>query len=304
MTNTCKYCNNSFESKTSTKRYCSNKCENDDRKLKIKLNNIEWYIYKENYNLYPDYYLLNRIKYGDAHKNKCCICGIEYKKDTRTCSSICNKKLREKTCIQNFGNISNFSSDICKNEIKNIIKEKYNVENVFQLQEVKDKIKNTLIKRYNVNNPSYHLDVKIKRQKTGELNGTRIPTIKKTEWEIYKLHVHTCTRYNVNRFGFKYWGNNFIKKWSKYDHHVDHIYSVYDGFINKIPAYIIASFSNLRFIDAKENIKKGKKSLSTKEELLENYYNFFITEYEKSKPLTDKLINIINEHNIYLNETK
>lgn len=305
MKNICNHCNTEFESKTSTKRYCSIKCENDDRKILIEINNKTWYIYKENFEKYPEYYLANRCNFGDAIKNKCIICEIEFNKYSRTCSKKCSKILSQNTCLKNFGSTSNLNKDsIGKKEINKIVKEKYGVDNVFQLKEVKDKILKTFITKYNITNPSYNLNVKLKRRKTGEKNGTVIPLHLKNEWDYYKMHVHSCTKYSVNRFGFKYWGKDFIKKWNKYDHHVDHIYSVYDGFINKIPAYIIASFSNLRFIPAKQNMAKSKKSLITKEELLNNYYDFFISEYEKTKPLTEKLLKLIEENKFFIKNIK
>ena len=48
------------------------------------------------------------------------------------------------------------------------------------------------------------------------------------------------------------------------NYHIDHIISVYDGFRLKIPEKEIANISNLRIIEAKENLKKGKKSIFNK----------------------------------------
>lgn len=51
--------------------------------------------------------------------------------------------------------------------------------------------------------------------------------------------------------------------------HVDHIYSVLDGFINEIAPAIISHPKNLRILEAKKNSSKGCKSEITLEELLE-----------------------------------
>ena len=54
-------------------------------------------------------------------------------------------------------------------------------------------------------------------------------------------------------------------------YHIDHIYSVADGFRNNIDPKIISSICNLRLIDSEYNLKKGSKSDISIEELLENY---------------------------------
>lgn len=51
--------------------------------------------------------------------------------------------------------------------------------------------------------------------------------------------------------------------------HVDHIYSVLDGFKNGIEPAIISHQVNLRILEAKKNSSKGPKSEITLEELLE-----------------------------------
>ena len=54
-------------------------------------------------------------------------------------------------------------------------------------------------------------------------------------------------------------------------YHLDHKYSVLEGFLNKIPCEIISSKHNLEIISYKENLSKNKKCSITKEELLEKY---------------------------------
>ena len=72
-----------------------------------------------------------------------------------------------------------------------------------------------------------------------------------------------------------YWTNkndlslleNYDKR-SKTGYHLDHRFSVYEGFIQNIPPKIIGNISNLQMIPAKENISKATKCSITKEELL------------------------------------
>jgi len=49
--------------------------------------------------------------------------------------------------------------------------------------------------------------------------------------------------------------------------HVDHKLSVYDGYHQNIPAYLIASVENLEILNSIDNLKKGNSSSITKDEL-------------------------------------
>ena len=57
------------------------------------------------------------------------------------------------------------------------------------------------------------------------------------------------------------------------DYHLDHIYSVSDGFIHDVPINIISDISNLRLISATENLAKNKSSHKTLEALYEDVIN-------------------------------
>ena len=50
-------------------------------------------------------------------------------------------------------------------------------------------------------------------------------------------------------------------------YHLDHRFSIYEGFKNNIPSYIIGNIGNLEFIPHYENSKKQGKCSITKEEL-------------------------------------
>lgn len=52
-----------------------------------------------------------------------------------------------------------------------------------------------------------------------------------------------------------------IEKRGFRDHHVDHITSIWFGFKNKIPAYMIADLNNLRMLHHKLNLKKGTRCI-------------------------------------------
>jgi hypothetical protein len=63
--------------------------------------------------------------------------------------------------------------------------------------------------------------------------------------------------------------NNLTIDSKKY--HIDHIYSVSDGYKNNIDHNIISSYINLRVISSIDNFKKGQKSEIIKEELIRRY---------------------------------
>lgn len=55
------------------------------------------------------------------------------------------------------------------------------------------------------------------------------------------------------------------------DYHLDHIFSISEGFKHNIDPKIIGHISNLRIIPAKDNLSKYSKCAVTIEELMENY---------------------------------
>jgi hypothetical protein len=60
--------------------------------------------------------------------------------------------------------------------------------------------------------------------------------------------------------------------WKKPKYHVDHKFSITQGFLNNIPPEIIGSFHNLEMLYHTNNIRKNSKCSITKEELLKLYY--------------------------------
>jgi len=92
-------------------------------------------------------------------------------------------------------------------------------------------------------------------------------------WERYsKTCRHTSSKiYRKN----KYLINPNGLKTSRHEFHIDHIYSICDGYKNKIPPYIISSVPNLQLLWCSENTLKHTKSWMTKEELFDKYFNYF-----------------------------
>jgi len=56
-------------------------------------------------------------------------------------------------------------------------------------------------------------------------------------------------------------------------YHLDHMFSISEGFKNNIPPRIIASLSNLTMLEGRNNLKKHSYCSITKEELFLSYFN-------------------------------
>lgn len=150
--------------------------------------------------------------------------------------------------------------------------ERYGVPNASSSTTVKEKRRQVMIERYGVENPSYIDEVR-----------EQISNSKKQYWEeVYKgkdFSVDGLTREQyANRAG-----QYADTQYNKFKHiidpegkrgkhwHLDHIYSVTDGFLNEVPINIISDISNLRLISDKENYAKSKSSHKSLTELYEDF---------------------------------
>jgi len=83
------------------------------------------------------------------------------------------------------------------------------------------------------------------------------------------------TRYSNENFCKYYYRINPNSLERSYTgHHLDHIYTVIDGFTNSILPQIIANPTNLQMLSAFDNYSKNGQSDMTKEELFERYEQF------------------------------
>lgn len=98
----------------------------------------------------------------------------------------------------------------------------------------------------------------------------RIPFDEIEIFETYSKTIRSMTRFTFNRNIDKI-ENSELKVINSRDYHIDHIYSISDGFINNIDPKIISSYVNLRVLSKSDNLKKGRKSDILLEELYERY---------------------------------
>ena len=151
--------------------------------------------------------------------------------------------------------------------------ERYGVPNASSSATIKEKRRQVMIERYGVENPSYIDEVR-----------EQISNSKKQYWEeVYKgkdFSVDGLTREQyANRAGqyaetqYKKFKHIIDPEGKRGKHwHVDHVYSVTDGFLNEVPINIISDISNLRLISDKENYAKSKSSHKSLTELYEDYH--------------------------------
>jgi len=100
----------------------------------------------------------------------------------------------------------------------------------------------------------------------------RIPFDQIEEFELYSKTVRSLTRFSFNK-NIEYIENSKLKIIDSKNYHIDHIYSISDGFLNNIDPRIISSYINLRVISKVENLKKGKTSQMLLTELIDKYRN-------------------------------
>ncbi len=91
----------------------------------------------------------------------------------------------------------------------------------------------------------------------------------KEGYELYHYLVWRETNKNYKN-NIKILNPNNLKRNRKT--HLDHIYSIHDGFMNNVPVFVISSIYNLRLISSSKNISKGKKSDINIDELFDKIF--------------------------------
>lgn len=110
---------------------------------------------------------------------------------------------------------------------------------------------------------------KIKQYITNVNNGNWTP---KEEWPEFKLYSNAVWK-ETNKCAHLL--ENFDKRGrNSGEYHIDHRYSIFQGFKDKIPSEIIGSIFNLEMIESRVNISKNIQCSITKEELYSLYKKF------------------------------
>lgn len=193
------------------------------------------------------YNIVYKVKYCIYCNNesifKNWITGYKNRCSSKTCSKIQRAERTRKTNLQSYGTKNVSDSKIIKRKKKETFKKNYGVDNISQLQWVQDKIRKTMelsgrwIKEHERNDKNLY-EIKVRKQSA-------------------KQPIHTLSNYKLR-------GPVEKNGW-----HLDHIYSVSEGFKNNIPIHIIANINNLRMIPARENQSKNSRSDISLQNLLD-----------------------------------
>lgn len=185
----------------------------------------------------------NFLKYN-TKINERCYCILHNINSQPICKN-CNKPVK-------FLRLCNGYREYCSNSCKN----KFIIANT----DIKSKISKSVL--------NYHKNVSFKERKNQQnkrlktmINKGLITSFDNLkDWQKYrKLVLKFTNEQNLKELeNYNLRGKNF---------HLDHIYSIFQGFKENIPAHIIGNIVNLRIISAHENASKKEKCAIDKNEL-------------------------------------
>jgi len=128
--------------------------------------------------------------------------------------------------------------------------------------------KRTTLQQYGVENTSQLLDVRKKISDSLVANGHATPRHMRADRALYLEAVIRYTELSLK--------NNFDQINPTRENRsivtLDHVYSVQQGFINNIPAYIIGHWTNLRMLPRSKNSAKGMRCDKTQDQLFEDFF--------------------------------
>ena len=190
----------------------------------------------------------------------------------RSCPAVLQKGYS--TNVEKYGGKTPASSAKVREKMMLTSVERYGVANPSSSNIIKEKRKQVMIDRYGVENPSHIDTVK-----------TQLSNLRTQYWaEVYKnkdFDKDGLTREQYSNRAGQYANTQYNRYKDIIDPehkrgkhwHVDHIYSVTDGFLNNVPINIISDISNLRLISDKENYAKHRTSSKSLDQLYEGYYS-------------------------------
>ena len=176
----------------------------------------------------------------------------------------------DKTINEKYGNKNNYNNIINNKKIITNL-QRYGVENVMQVKEIRNKNERTFYENYGEFNPmkiKSIVDKATKNQIITKLNrNIIIPNNKLSDFEMYKkIIIRLIYKYKRELFnkwnGYDYYDNEYIKNNLTLKHTdsnyptIDHKISVFYGFNNNIIPHIIGDINNLCITKRKNNSYK------------------------------------------------
>lgn len=172
-----------------------------------------------------------------------------------------------------YGGKTSFHSEIVQGKVKETFLANYGVSNpMFSEEFIEGKFKKSLettrkltyIKNWGTTHPMKTDIVKRKIRTTNEESGYWITESKVKDFNTYSRLVKRYT----NKNDLSILENIELRGKSKEDYHLDHKYSIFQGYKDNLPAVIIGSIHNLEMLPSGQNLSKNRKCSITKEELL------------------------------------
>ena len=160
-------------------------------------------------------------------------------------------------------------STIFRDRVKTTCIEKYGVDNPMKDKNVQQTLKNSLMKKYGVENFAKHDDFKQKSYNTRLKNGSIVPKEDKSKYNLFYEEVKSVTERSYYDHYYQINPEKLLR--GKNTYHLDHIYSIAEGFKNNVDPKIIGHWTNLRILSASINIKKNYHCDKTLDELYEDY---------------------------------
>ncbi len=196
---------------------------------------------------------------------------------TANCSYVCRSNNPDTAIKSRNTNLSRYGTEFAsqssqfRDRVVKTCLDKYGTDNVFKVDVIKNKQVDTVVSRYGVTNVSKHPDILKRINEVHVEQGRRRPDHLRSDLEKYRLAVKSITARSYHDYYYVINPDNLPR--SRFEYHVDHIYSVEEGFKNNVPPEIIGHYTNLRMMWHLDNCKKNTKCHITLEQLYENYKN-------------------------------
>ena len=174
------------------------------------------------------------------------------------------KSKKEDTTLFRYGEKYYSQTDECKQRVVATCLKKYGTTSAVLNNDILEKKNKTLLNKYGTMIIAHVEGSQEKRRNHYEKIGKWTPLKDMKDFEHYRLLVEKYTR----RIS-KILPDN--KKRNFHEYHLDHKYSVLEGFKNGILPWILCCPHNLVVITKSENCSKRANCSITKEELIENY---------------------------------
>lgn len=144
--------------------------------------------------------------------------------------------------------------------------ERYKHKSYSETDECKEKIRKSGLERFGETHISKTQSFQDKLKETRILKGLQLPDSEVEPFKLYRREVDKLTNRVKSKLysvwsGYDYYDSEYIKDniIFKFRPSIDHIISVYYGYINNIPASVIADISNLCITKVINNCRKGSK---------------------------------------------